>query len=140
MASMLTADGKCRVQVYGSTISGNRKYKTEITKLDHFLQADEIPYEFIDIASNEEAKAYMRRKTKVGMVLPQVFCDGEFRATFEEVAEAVEIYQLRGILGLEDDPVNLDDLSDLNQLTEEQLAQLSAEIEKAPAKVPTRTT
>ncbi|KAJ1653006.1 hypothetical protein IWQ61_006789 [Dispira simplex] len=138
--SELTTDGKCRVQVYGSTISGNRKYKTEITKLDHYLRADEIPYEFIDIASNEEAKAYMRRKTKVGMVLPQVFCDGEFRATFDEVAEAVEIYQLRGILGLEDDPVNLDDLSNLNQLTEEQLTQLSAEIDKPSSKVPARTT
>ncbi|KAJ1992439.1 hypothetical protein H4R33_001013, partial [Dimargaris cristalligena] len=80
MPSDIRPDGSTRVQVYGSSVSGNRKYKTEFNKLIQFLQVEEIPFEFVDIASNEEAKSYMKRKSKGNMVTPQVYCDGEFKA------------------------------------------------------------
>ncbi|KAJ1976714.1 hypothetical protein H4R33_006375 [Dimargaris cristalligena] len=52
---------------------------------------------------------------------------------FKEVAEAVEAFELRELIGLEDEPLDLDDLSGLDSLTEEELARLNAELD-APTK------
>jgi glutaredoxin len=43
------------------------------------LQSFEIPFQFIDLAADEEAKLYMRRKNGGATELPQIFVDGEFR-------------------------------------------------------------
>ncbi|KAJ1979887.1 hypothetical protein H4R35_001326 [Dimargaris xerosporica] len=130
MPSDLNPDGSTRVQIYGSSVSGNRKYKTEFLKLTQFLQAEEIPFEFVDIAADEAAKAYMRSKTTNVTSIPLLFCDGEYRGTFDQAAEAVEGFELRDLLGLDDEPVHLDDVGNL---TEEQIAKLTEEIDKPRA-------
>ncbi|KAJ1984541.1 mitochondrial inner membrane protein required for protein import [Dimargaris verticillata] len=129
MPSDLKPDGSTRVQIYGSSVSGNRKYKTEFLKLTQFLQAEEVLFEFVDIAADEAAKAYMRGKATNVTSIPLLFCDGEYRGTFEQAAEAVEGFELRDFLGLDDEPVHLDDVSNL---TEEQIAKLTEEIDKPP--------
>ncbi|KAJ1909157.1 hypothetical protein IWQ60_008834 [Tieghemiomyces parasiticus] len=126
MVSEIRPDGSARVQVYGSSVSGNRKYKTEFRKLEQYLHTEEIPFEFVDVAADEEAKAYMKRKSLGNTALPQIYCDGQFKATFAEVEEAVEGFQLRELLGVDEEPVDHDDLTVPENLTEKELAELDA--------------
>ncbi|KAJ1853162.1 hypothetical protein LPJ73_002699, partial [Coemansia sp. RSA 2703] len=70
---------KPRVQIYGSTVSGNRTYKKQARDLFAMLEANEIDFEFICLAVDENAKKYVRRKALGNMTIPQVYVDGEFK-------------------------------------------------------------
>ncbi|KAJ2859078.1 hypothetical protein GGI22_003101 [Coemansia erecta] len=95
---------KPRVQIYGSTVSGNRTYKKQAKELFIMLEANEIDFEFICIAADEKAKSYMRRKALGKMTLPQIFVDGEFKGFFEDAFKANEIDELYEWLGLDEEP------------------------------------
>ncbi|KAI8053354.1 hypothetical protein BDF22DRAFT_684110 [Syncephalis plumigaleata] len=91
-------DSAVRVQIYGSSVSGNRKIKAAQTFIKDKLENFEIPYKFIDLAADEEAKLYMRRKNGGATELPQIFVDGEFRGTASAFEDAVEYDELDSFL------------------------------------------
>ncbi|OMJ08577.1 hypothetical protein AYI69_g11022 [Smittium culicis] len=93
-----------RVQIYGSSVSGNRKYKTESKLLFNILKVHEIEYEFICIAADEKSKLYMRRKALGNMQIPQIYVDKEFKGLFDAFIEANESNTLVDWLGLNEEP------------------------------------
>ncbi|KAJ2804045.1 hypothetical protein H4R21_001798 [Coemansia helicoidea] len=95
-----------RVQVYGSTVSGNRTYKKQAKELFMMLEACEVDFEFICIAADEQAKRYVRRKALGNMTIPQVYVDGEFRGFYDDAFKANEMDELYEWLGLDEDPVD----------------------------------
>ncbi|KAJ2499638.1 hypothetical protein GGH96_003395 [Coemansia sp. RSA 1972] len=95
-----------RVQVYGSTVSGNRTYKKQAKELFTMLEANEIDFEFICIAADEQAKKYVRRKALGNMTIPQIYVDGELKGFFEDAFKANEIDELYEWLGLDEDPAD----------------------------------
>ncbi|KAJ1992482.1 hypothetical protein GGI25_000154 [Coemansia spiralis] len=95
---------KPRVQIYGSTVSGNRIYKKQAKELFIMLEANEIDFEFICIAADEKAKSYMRRKALGNMTIPQIHVDGEFKGLYEDAFNANEIDELYEWLGLDEEP------------------------------------
>ncbi|KAI8325302.1 hypothetical protein GQ54DRAFT_244783, partial [Martensiomyces pterosporus] len=94
------------VQIYGSTVSGNRTYKRQAKDLFLMLEANEIDFEFICIAVDEAAKKYMRRKALGNMTIPQIYVDREFKGFYEDAFKANEIDELYEWLGLDEDPVD----------------------------------
>lgn len=104
LASEAEAIEKPRVQVYGSTVSGNRVYKKQAKELFMWLEAEEVDFEFICIAADQEAKKYMRRKALGNMTIPQVYVDGEFKGLYDDAFKANEIGELYEWLGLYEEP------------------------------------
>ncbi|KAJ2802211.1 hypothetical protein H4R20_003371 [Coemansia guatemalensis] len=94
-----------RVQVYGSTVSGNRTYKRQAKDLFMMLEANEIDFEFICIAADEKAKNYMRRKSRNNMTIPQIYVDAEFKGFYDDAFKANEIDELYEWLGLDEEPL-----------------------------------
>ncbi|KAI8927948.1 thioredoxin-like protein [Entophlyctis helioformis] len=88
-----------RVQIYYSSVSGMTKIKKAQTRIEDLLAAFKLPYELIDIAADEDAKAYMQAKSGKA-VIPQIFVDGEYKGTCEELDEANENGEGRQWLGL----------------------------------------
>ncbi|KAJ2059551.1 hypothetical protein GGI17_004319 [Coemansia sp. S146] len=95
-----------RVQVYGSTVSGNRIYKRQAKELFTMLEAQEVDFEFICIAADELAKKYLRRKALGNMTIPQVYVDGELRGFYDDAFKANEADELYEWLGLDEEPVD----------------------------------
>ncbi|KAJ2491639.1 hypothetical protein IWW37_002089 [Coemansia sp. RSA 2050] len=95
-----------RVQVYGSTVSGNRAYKRQAKELFTMLEAQEVDFEFICIAADEQAKKYLRRKALGNMTIPQVYVDGELRGFYDDAFKANEADELYEWLGLDEEPVD----------------------------------
>ncbi|KAJ2743678.1 hypothetical protein GGI20_003569 [Coemansia sp. BCRC 34301] len=95
-----------RVQVYGSTVSGNRIYKRQAKELFTMLEAQEVDFEFICIAADEKAKKYLRRKALGNMTIPQVYVDGELRGFYEDAFKANEADELYEWLGLDEEPID----------------------------------
>ncbi|PVV02482.1 hypothetical protein BB560_001926 [Smittium megazygosporum] len=93
-----------RVQIYGSSISGNRKYKTEIKRMFNILHSHEIEFEFKCIAADPVAKSYMKRKALGNMNIPQIYVDGDLVGFYDEFYEANENDCLEEWLGLDEDP------------------------------------
>ncbi|KAJ2604221.1 hypothetical protein EV177_006475 [Coemansia sp. RSA 1804] len=96
---------KPRVQIYGSTVSGNRTYKKQAKDLFIMLEGNEIDFEFICIAADQKAKLYMRRKALGNMSIPQIFVDGEFKGLYEDAFNANEKDELYEWLGLDEEPL-----------------------------------
>ncbi|OMH79030.1 Fatty acid synthase subunit beta, partial [Zancudomyces culisetae] len=79
-----------RVRVYGSTVSGNRKYKKEVQEVFRILEAFEIEFDFVCIAADQQAKSYVKRKALGNMTLPQIYVDGEFVGFYDDLFNANE--------------------------------------------------
>ncbi|KAJ2893051.1 hypothetical protein IWW38_002994 [Coemansia aciculifera] len=97
---------KPRVQVYGSTVSGNRTYKRQVKDLFTMLEAQEVDFEYICIAASEPAKKYLRRKALGNMTIPQIYVDGELRGFYDDAFKANEADELYEWLGLDEEPVD----------------------------------
>ncbi|PVU99799.1 hypothetical protein BB559_000408 [Furculomyces boomerangus] len=96
-------DGNPRVQIYGSTVSGNKKYKMELRKLFKILSSNQIEYEFICIAANQKAKSYMKMKALGNMTIPQIYVDKEFKSFYSEFMAADTSSALVEWLGLDEE-------------------------------------
>ncbi|KAJ1881507.1 hypothetical protein LPJ66_011301, partial [Kickxella alabastrina] len=66
--------------------------------------ANEIDFEFICLAVDEQAKKYVRRKALGNMTIPQVYVDGDFKGFFEDAFKANEGDELYEWLGLDEEP------------------------------------
>ncbi|PIA18130.1 hypothetical protein COEREDRAFT_39738, partial [Coemansia reversa NRRL 1564] len=93
------------VQIYGSTVSGNRTYKKQAKELFMMLEVNEVDFEFICIAADEKAKNYMRRKSRNNMTIPQIYVDAELKGFYEDAFKANEIDELYEWLGLDEEPL-----------------------------------
>ncbi|CAG8610403.1 26026_t:CDS:2 [Dentiscutata erythropus] len=88
------SEEKIRVEVYGSSVPGNIFVKQNHMSVESILNANKIPYTFVDIAADENHLKYMKRKNGGNKDLPQIF-------TTKELEEAVEMREVREFLGLE---------------------------------------
>ncbi|CAG8536069.1 9014_t:CDS:2 [Dentiscutata heterogama] len=95
------SEEKIRVEVYGSSVPGNIFVKQNHMSVESILNANKIPYKFIDVAADENHLKYMKRKNGGKKDLPQIFVDGEFKGTTKELEEAVEMREVREFLGLD---------------------------------------
>ncbi|KAF9945522.1 SH3 domain-binding glutamic acid-rich-like protein 3, partial [Mortierella alpina] len=89
------------VQIYGSSVSPNLKTKRAQMAIAHILEQLEIVFDFVDVATSEEAKLRIRRKSGGVTELPQIFTDGEYRGLFEDFEYANESHQLLQFLAFD---------------------------------------
>ncbi|KAF9433658.1 hypothetical protein BGZ76_009165 [Entomortierella beljakovae] len=90
-----------KVQVYGSSVSGNLKVKRAQQTINDTLEQHEIFCDFVDVSVDDEAKKYMRRKNKGDNQLPLIFSDGEYMGNFDDFEYAIETNQLAQFLGFD---------------------------------------
>jgi len=95
--------GPPKIQVYGSSVSGNFKIKKAQNKILDTLDRFHIKYEFIDLAADEEAKLYIKRKNPTSTTIPQIYINDEFKMEFPEFEEFLEYDELFDELGVEPD-------------------------------------
>ncbi|KAG0057343.1 hypothetical protein BGZ83_011586 [Gryganskiella cystojenkinii] len=89
------------IQIYGSSVSGNLQIKRSQQAIADALDQLEIEHEFVDVASSDEAKSYMKRKNRGETALPQIFAGGEYRGTYDDFDYAIETHQLTQFLGFD---------------------------------------
>jgi len=101
--SMTTTEQKARVKIYGSSVSGSLFTKKNQQWVESVLTINKIPFEFVDVAADEEQKKFMKRRNLGAQGLPQIFVDNEFVGVYEEFEKAVEAKELKKWLRLEED-------------------------------------
>ncbi|WP_189829049.1 glutaredoxin [Streptomyces subrutilus] len=87
------------VVIYTSSATGLLKVKKDQTSLKFLLDKKKVPYTEEDVASNISARAEMKAgsgKTD----LPQLFVDGRFIGTYDEVVDLEEVGELNPKLGI----------------------------------------
>ncbi|KAF9971569.1 hypothetical protein BGZ73_005488 [Actinomortierella ambigua] len=90
------------VQIYGSSVPGSQHVRKHQQAISDALTLLEIEFEFVDVASDEEARSYMRRKSGgYTTELPQVFSGGEYRGTYDDFEWALETNQMLQFLGFD---------------------------------------
>ncbi|CAG8673069.1 14710_t:CDS:2 [Gigaspora margarita] len=94
------SEEKIRVQIYGSSVPGNIFVKQNQMSIESILNANKIPFTFVDVAADETHLKYMKRKNGGKKDMPQIFVDGEFKGTTKELEEAVEMREVKEFLGL----------------------------------------
>ncbi|RUS19266.1 hypothetical protein BC937DRAFT_87747 [Endogone sp. FLAS-F59071] len=70
------------------------------TRIKDVLNIKGIPFDFINIAYDEEAKSYMKQKNHGKTELPQIFVNGEFKGIYADFDDAVETETLDQFLEL----------------------------------------
>ncbi|KAF9938764.1 hypothetical protein BGZ67_010456 [Mortierella alpina] len=89
------------IQIYGSSVSPNLKTKRAQMAIAHILEQLGIAFDFVDVATSEEAKMRIRRKSGGVTELPQIFTDGEYRGLLEDFEYANESHQLLQFLAFD---------------------------------------
>ncbi|OMH86330.1 hypothetical protein AX774_g88 [Zancudomyces culisetae] len=102
--SSASSQSSPRVQIYGSTVSGNRQYKKDIKELFKILTARSIRFEYICIAADQKARSYMKRKSLGNTNIPQIYVDGEFKGFYKEAVLENQMGTLNQWLGLDREP------------------------------------
>ncbi|KAI5481607.1 hypothetical protein MNV49_002833 [Pseudohyphozyma bogoriensis] len=141
-----------KIDVFVTSIQSNAQLRGRHERTQRALTSVRVPFTTHDVASDEEAKKYWKRKNQGSNELPCVLVDGERVGSIEQLDEAVEFGELRQFLRL-DKPAAappastnsttpnpstssttaasldsiLDEFSDLN-LTPAELASLEAEL------------
>ncbi|CAG8502679.1 2797_t:CDS:2 [Ambispora gerdemannii] len=92
---------KTRVKIFGSSVSGNIFTKKNQQWVESVLTINKIPFEFVDVAADEEQLKFMKRRNLGAQGLPQIFVDNEFVGLFPAFEEAVESRQVKQWLGLD---------------------------------------
>jgi glutaredoxin len=54
------------------------------------LTIHKIPFEFVDVAADEDALKYMKRRNRGAVGLPQIFTDGEFIGVSTDVVYGIK--------------------------------------------------
>ncbi|KAJ9083492.1 hypothetical protein DSO57_1034196 [Entomophthora muscae] len=79
----LASAGPPKIELYGSSVSGNMKIKKAQNKMMDTLERFKILYDFIDLAADEQAKLYIKRKNPTSTTIPQLYINGEFKMVFQ---------------------------------------------------------
>jgi glutaredoxin-related protein len=78
-----------KIQIYYSSVPSTLKVRKDTTRVQDILTANKVEFEMLDVASNQDHKEYMQQKSQK-KILPQIFVDGEFKGSCEELEEANE--------------------------------------------------
>ncbi|CAB4389734.1 hypothetical protein RhiirA5_359999, partial [Rhizophagus irregularis] len=97
----MSEETKVRVQIYGSSVAGNIFVKSNQSWIEQVLKQHKIGFSFVDVAADEDALKYMKRKNMGEKELPQIFVDGEYKGITKDFQEAVEFKEVYKFLGLE---------------------------------------
>ncbi|KAI0216290.1 hypothetical protein L0F63_006923 [Massospora cicadina] len=95
--------GPPKIEIYGSSVSGNMKIKKAQNKIIDTLERFKIEYTFVDLAADDQAKLYIKRKNPNSTNIPQIYINGEFSMEFAEFEELLEYDELFEALGVEPD-------------------------------------
>ncbi|CAG8457403.1 4028_t:CDS:2 [Ambispora leptoticha] len=87
-ATTVTQNIKVRVKIFGSSVSGNIFTKKNQQWVENALTINKIPFEFVDVAADEEQLKFMKRRNRGAQGLPQIFVDNEFVGLFPAFEEA----------------------------------------------------
>ncbi|KAM0749201.1 hypothetical protein T439DRAFT_45631 [Meredithblackwellia eburnea MCA 4105] len=77
-----------QIDVFTTTILSNPGIRSRHERLHRHLQAARIEYTTHDVASDEEAKKFWKRKNGGNNELPCILVNGERAGTFEEFEES----------------------------------------------------
>lgn len=92
------------VRVFVSSISSSMEIKKNQQKICMILESMHIPFEQIDIASDEDQKTFMREKSDQPTCLPpQIFNDDSYCGDFEAFELAVDDEKLEEFLKISQD-------------------------------------
>jgi len=97
----MSEETKERVQIYGSSVSGNIFAKSNQSWIEQVLKQHKINFSFVDVAADENALKYMKRKNRGEKEYPQIFVDGEYKGITKDFQEAVEFKEVNKFLGLD---------------------------------------
>ncbi|PVU92338.1 hypothetical protein BB561_003890 [Smittium simulii] len=75
---------KLVVEIYGSTVSGNKEYKKQIKHIYKVLAQNNIQYNFHCIAANPQVKSFVKRKALGSVKVPQFYFNGELIGFYDD--------------------------------------------------------
>ncbi|KXS14693.1 thioredoxin-like protein [Gonapodya prolifera JEL478] len=78
-----------KIVIYSSQVSGSRIVQTQQRTIEQWLNARKVPFEIVDVSVDQEKKVYMQSKS-AKTTLPQVFANGEYAGSFDELEGANE--------------------------------------------------
>ncbi|EAL67927.1 thioredoxin domain-containing protein [Dictyostelium discoideum AX4] len=78
-----------KTELFMSTVAGNLQVKKDQQAIKNLLEAKKIEYVEYDVASDLEKREYMK-KVSGKTVLPQLFINGKFAGTVEELLDLEE--------------------------------------------------
>ncbi|ORY65617.1 hypothetical protein BCR35DRAFT_326551 [Leucosporidium creatinivorum] len=91
------------IDVYVTTILSNPGIRSRHERVTRYLVSARVPYSVHDVASDEKAKSFWKRKDSTNE-LPCILVDGERVGSFADLDEAVEFGELRQFLRLDSPP------------------------------------
>eukprot|EP01134_Creolimax_fragrantissima_P007013 CFRG7013T1 len=91
-----------KIELYTSSVSGNRKVDHETKLIKMYLNAQKIGFEEVDISLDEYQDKKKNLLNKSGdRAIPKVFVDDEYKADYETLMYANEDGLVKQALGLE---------------------------------------
>lgn len=81
------------VELFSTSILSNHKVRNRHERFISILQVKKIPFVYHDLASDDDAKSRWRRKA-LDPQIPGLLVHNEWRGTFEEFEESVELGEL----------------------------------------------
>ncbi|KAI9202749.1 thioredoxin-like protein [Polychytrium aggregatum] len=93
-----------RTILYYSSVPSTLKLKKDQVRVQDILKARKVEFDMVDVSTEEDQKNYMRMKSGKN-ILPQIFVDGEYKGTTEDLEEANECENVVQWLGLDQEPL-----------------------------------
>jgi len=111
MSSSFTdsSDGKQQQQpettglvLYSSSVAGSVAIEKNTDRVRFLLQAHKAPYTEVDVSISTADKEYLHKHSKAEkkVTLPQLFLNGEYLASKDEIEEANEYGEIKELLQL----------------------------------------
>ena len=110
MSSSASSDGKQQQQppetvglvLYTSSVAGSVAIEKNTERVRFLLQAHKAPYTEVDVSISTADKEYLHAHSKAEkkVLLPQLFLDGAYLASKDEIEEANEYGEIKELLQL----------------------------------------
>jgi len=88
--------------LYSSSVAGSVAIEKNTERVRFLLQAHKAPYTEVDVSISTVDKEYLHAHSKAAKVvqLPQLFLNGEYLASKDEIEEANEYGEIKELLQL----------------------------------------
>eukprot|EP00013_Stygamoeba_regulata_P003299 CAMPEP_0177628954 /NCGR_PEP_ID=MMETSP0447-20121125/406_1 /TAXON_ID=0 /ORGANISM="Stygamoeba regulata, Strain BSH-02190019" /LENGTH=108 /DNA_ID=CAMNT_0019130235 /DNA_START=62 /DNA_END=388 /DNA_ORIENTATION=- len=98
-----------KIVLYFSSVVSSVAVRKNTERLCWILESRAVPFERVDISSDETAKEELKRATleakgKPGFSTPTLIVDGKYFGNFEELEELIEMSTLNEKLGIPNPP------------------------------------